>query len=108
MNVASLELCTELYKLSGWGCYYENTADPDYDLDWYGANKTYECPKYPLGYLLRKLPLVTLQHVALDSDDLNRWNCITEQFGVLRNHYAETPEDAACKLAIELVKKGVL
>jgi hypothetical protein len=121
MNVAELSLCKELYELSGW-------VDVESYWEYYPvANKStlrhsapgnvfpddkilpdYITPAYSLGYLLRKLPLVTLKHVALDSDDLKRWNCITEQWGVLRNHYADTPEDAACKLAIELFKQGIL
>ena len=100
MSSASLGLCKELYHLSNW---HEGVDE------WFDSTVTTDIvPAYDLGYLLRKLPLVELKHVALDSDDLKRWNCISPHWGTLRNHFAETPEDAACELAIELFKKGIL
>lgn len=49
MNVASKELCEELYKLSGWhnGTHWSIVGEPRAVTDF---------PKYDLGYLLRKLP----------------------------------------------------
>ena len=44
MNVASKDLCQELYELSGW-------SDPDVELR---SDIQYG---YTLGYLLRKLPM---------------------------------------------------
>lgn len=55
-NVANLELCKELYAVSGW--------EADYWYDWNHGSPTVEdmklsesnIPAYDLGYLLRKLP----------------------------------------------------
>lgn len=128
MNIANLELCKELYELSAWDdcwlCYVEDPAsivvvDRDY-ADAHDANKY--APAYELGFLLRKLPQFTdtkhrftLQPAGVvggkkypynaawcaSYDDTNRRSNIKEQ-------YADTPEDALCKLAIELFKQGVL
>lgn len=105
MNVASLELSKELYELSGW----TGTAllwQPDGDIGLMGPTSSERPPAYDLGYLLRKLPLVRLQHVALESDDLKRWLCSVKSVSMAE--HAETPENAAAKLAIELFKQGVL
>jgi hypothetical protein len=97
MNVASIELCKELYELSGWKAH-------KYYLD------------YDLGFLLRKLP------VDYQLEDHKNQND-KKELGYSNYHMvafspkvgidfvavdAETPEDAACKLAIELFKKGIL
>ena len=87
MNTASLELCKELFELSGWdgtayehellnGKHYTRTL-PVKEMTHFDQN-TY-IPAYDLGYLLRKLP-----------PSIQR---------------ADTPEDAASKLAIELFKQ---
>jgi hypothetical protein len=116
-NVANQELCRELYKLSAWGSNYENTASPDYELDWYGANKTYECPKYPLGYLLRKLPLVIKQEdqegfltMTNDGEDYHfsyGWWFEPDRMDEVEGA-DRSPENAVCKLAIQLFKEGIL
>lgn len=115
MNVASLELCKELYELSGW-------TKPKDDDEWHWESVTTEkwiAPKYDLGYLLRKLPslpdpefgeeesyyphVVNLQTHSMAGyfdEDFSLWGEWTAT--------ALTPEDAACKLAIELWKQGIL
>ncbi|MDI9934734.1 hypothetical protein QM806_04595 [Rhodococcus sp. IEGM 1351] len=67
-------------------------------------------PAYSVGYLLQKLP----HSVEVRNHFMN------EDFGVIQiggwanemrsrlNVTADTPEDAACKLAIELFKQGDL
>jgi hypothetical protein len=77
-NVASLELCKELYGLSGWN-------DTPNHVD--------------LGYLVRKLPAYT--------EIRNYEICWQARFNSMISE-ADTPEDAAAKLAIELFKSGVL
>jgi hypothetical protein len=124
MNVASLELCRELYELSGWRIV---TTNDQVDYEWCERDGIYDVylhvgqegiPAYNLGYLIRKLPNELLRHdlmlyknkqsygigflddeggTLMDDDRLTEW-CET----------APTPEDAACKLAIELLKAGVL
>lgn len=121
MNVASLELCKELFELSGWrnaSDQYIQMNDPDapielrsgYDnLSELGNYSFSEIsPAYDLGYLLRKLPYLTL------TNDYERgtWYCGEygwyDDIGWIERVEADTPEDAACKLAIELFKQKLL
>jgi hypothetical protein len=131
MNVASLELCEELYELSGWVDTLFDKNEDTYRI-WSYSRADYEMhvglrdgneklsdyqeayPAYDLGYLLRKLPEGT-QLRRNRAKPLKRSNWHGEWtvgiYGV--NHRgvygaAGTPEDAACKLAIELFKQGVL
>lgn len=117
-DVASLELSKELYELSGW--------DAD---DWWFGNQVYgahqdwpkrgfypegqEAPAYTAGYLLRKLQegLPSGEYVAISADNDKRgvWLAgISNDHSLGDTSYADTPENAACKLAIELVKLGVI
>jgi hypothetical protein len=109
MHVANLELCKELFEVSGW----------DYTTFWWfndqpenrillaselqndnGTFKRRISPAYDLGYLLRKLP---------GNCDLTRLsNGLWKIAHNARFASADTPEDAAAKLAIELFKQGVL
>lgn len=99
MNTASLELCRELYELSGWG---EDGNQPD---AWHDIST----PAYDLGYLLRKLPgrtsIIKLidNYIAIHDEPSQIFNA---DFGY--KFVADTPEDAAAGLAIELLKTGVL
>lgn len=104
-NVASLEHCKELYELSGW-----NPHDlPDHP----GSNgKLPYVPAYDLGYLLRKLPRTAITRI--DQNDFKNAEWVADSF-LLRDRKrkpvqfrADTPEDAAANLAIELFKQGVL
>lgn len=110
MNVASLELCKELYELSGWEDTEKWLTASDLlpeiiDGKKTGNLKREQVPAYDLGYLLRKLPPVTKV--------INCSNEKTQIYGALfpelkLTFHGDTPEDAACKLAIELFKQGVL
>ena len=132
MNVASLELCKELYELSGWN------EEPDYiwattygqpyklvprtvigkDLIQALKQKSFIIPAYDLGYLLRKLPYKVYDDYSawvygykLMPTASTGWKIWYGEVGTDSEMYfnsAETPEDAACKLAIELFKQGVL
>lgn len=100
-NTASTELCAELYALTGWD---ENGQH------------------YTLGFLLRQLPgtRVKLRNVvdgwwAQWGNDKGKARMVeSHRSGILitkKNEYsffAEVPEDAVCKLLIELIKEGVL
>lgn len=116
MNVASLENCRELHELSGWGestfCYktvltgdelefraISLTKDADV-----GANARFLCPAYDLGYLMRKLEGydVSLSY----SNQWRRWTAWGHDNQY--SQHADTPEDAVCKLAIELFKQNIL
>lgn len=107
MNVASLPLCKELYELSGWDgvTQYHSVADaPD------------NIPAYDLGYLLRKLP----NSLPFKFYGGNSTNPYTFQLRKNKAYWlacypstelqeaADTPEDAAAKLAIDLFKQGIL
>jgi len=98
---ASLELSKELYKLSGW-------IDPDQE----GYMYTPDAPYYDCGYLLRKLPNPKQGDGNPFSMELytdGRWKA--GYFSVQSTGpyvVADTPENALCKLAIELIKQGVI
>ena len=114
MNVANLDLCKELYALSGftWKSeqYHPSLVTPFKDS---------AIPAYPLSYLLRKLP----EKIMLSDRDfgtLPAWLSMDNlgsdgwQFGYRMGKsikvfcVADTPEDAVCKLAIELFRQGIL
>lgn len=115
MNVASLERCRELYELSGWAdtdyTYYANAGQHSGTMMHRSLvfDKPDNLPAYDLGYLLRKLPeLVT-------TDTYSDFLEIKKSSGQYLAYYsfservvADTPENAAAKLAIELFKAGVL
>ena len=105
-DVANLELCKELYELSGWCQYGQSEV-------YNGAIISYN---YTLGYLLRKLREQDIFPI-LSAELYDRWWC---RYGWLSKDgktltrpgkelgSADTPENATCKLAIELIKQGVL
>ena len=120
MNVASLELCKELYELSGWdgtayywqldyyedgsslwNLYHENEAKPRtgrvrpaYDTDFILANlPQFELRKTSNGYAIR----VNTGSASVSAAYRNS----------LRKE-ADKPANAACNLAIELFKQGIL
>lgn len=100
MNVASLELCKELYELSGW----DNREQYHY-ID--GS----PVPAYDFGYLLRKLPEGTTIRVNKRNPvklGKNQGPYSALMYGYRGAVRADTPEDCAAKLAIELLKQGVL
>lgn len=107
MNVASQPLCKELYELSGWDettfCYFTNN-DGSHRIT--ATTKTSD-PAYDLGYLLRKLPVESMVEKTSDgySSQTTSNNLSTVSHVICD---ADTPEDAAAKLAIELWKQGVL
>jgi len=102
---ASLELCRELYELSGW----------EGDKDWRHEPKA---PAYDCGYLLRKLPYSVLDEyqskvygVKLKATASGGWVAWYGEIGQSTEMYfnsADTPEDAICSLAISLFRNGVL
>lgn len=123
MNVASLQLCKELYELSGWiGTHGTYTPQGEIALvgvvkNLYGELGYY--PAYDLGYLLRKLedtpttdpdiqdePAVIIQHSGVVKPEY-KW-CAKVFNGDWYEKSSTTPEDAACKLAIELFKRDIL
>jgi hypothetical protein len=128
MQVASLELCQELYEVSGWvndahwieqgpneflasRDNYPTVAVHDDAMGEYPYFKKKLSPAYDLGYLLRKLPKfigndrVTIQPVVDD-----RWDASYDEIDGSSTHdcFADTPEDAAAKLAIQLFNQHIL
>lgn len=107
MNVASLELCKELYELTGWGW---GELESYYDKD--PVFPTVVCPKYNLDYLLRKLPRHNHGYLTLTVTGAGEmwaagyWDDSENRLIVKR--LGDTPEDAAAKLAIGLIKQGIL
>ena len=111
MNVASLELCKELYEVSGWKNteYFYSSENKVHrtqieDDDFYGEI----WPAYDLGYLLRKLPQPTYIYGLGDAYSYPQWIAKATHQNIVGEQKAETPEDATAKLAIELFKQGVL
>lgn len=111
MNVASLELCKELYELSGWGdCKFIFLTDTSLWL----KDLPHEVPMlasaYDLGYLLRKLPEQTHLYKHIEDKIVNAYSAWTllNSKSVVEPQLADTPENALCQLAIELFKQGIL
>lgn len=117
MQTASLDLCKELHGLSGWDDTYHRWSKDIYGhdvvIDILAAGTT--VPAYDLGYLLRKLPTRTVikkEHDAspeLPEETPAHFRALYDT--VDGQHFwlgADTPEDAACELAIELFKHGVI
>ncbi len=109
----SLELCKALYEISGW------------DNGWYSywgrgvvARDSTEqriCPAYDLGFLLEKLPQNSWVGYTDTSGQRGyalaktyAWNEKGTDIDRIVQCSADTPEDAACKLAIELFARGIL
>ena len=135
MNVASKELCQELYELSGWSDleqyweHYPVSGETRLGQSSFGnvlpkMIPEHIVPAYDLGYLLWKLPewiepeknsphLLTVQPNPIGRG----WNALyrlsvatptSDRRHAEEIHEADTPENAACKLAIELFKQGIL
>lgn len=89
------------------------------------GEQEYSYPAYDLGYLLRKLPQDIQEHyLTLEictahgkpewSADYIKFDSMKLEISYLLSDdnaditHADTPEDAACRLAIELIKQGVI
>lgn len=131
MNVASLKPSQELHELSGWDdtYFFHDFYEKDGEVKKYQLSDKYtyqwvnRCPAYDSGFLLRKLPAVighsrflNVSHVDAANDGggwvagytTNVDDIIKFKVDFSYSVVADTPEDAACKLAIELFKQGVL
>jgi hypothetical protein len=98
MSTASLELCKELYELSGWQA--DNAIFGELLPNEKGFKRPIIAYEYDLGYLLRKLGDGTdiIYHEA-ESD-------AASIHGIRAK--GDTPEDAIAKLCIELFRQGFL
>ena len=121
MNVASLELCKELYELSGWSntdnyhCLMATTPKESWVVLDRAASKIRNYPAYDYIYLLNKMPMghpVSKIYAELRSQRIFKdawgisWRTEDDEVEV----YVESSNivDAAAKLAIELFKQGIL
>lgn len=115
MNVASLELCKQLYEVSGYdGTDLIYIDHETLGLEVFGREITnqlghgsaYICEAYDLGFLLRELP----PYVAIYKQNEKWWSWdIRENHPLAWNSVdAKTPEDCACKLVIRLINQGIL
>lgn len=123
MNVATPDLCRELYELSEWDDTSHLWHIPSWKQDevvHYDLNAAYivfdgtdghdsvdnlsYIPAYDLGYLLRKLPadIRVKRDTRFPDDDMWVAACRNREV----NHH--TPEDAVAELATVLFKQGVL
>jgi hypothetical protein len=127
MNVCSLELAKELYKLSGWfsnDCPHWYLAGKPARYRLVDSNgKPYETENekgevmwqnltaYDLGYLIRKLPYFLQLSELSGGYTPNGWRAEkrrSQEYDYEAKADADTPEDAACLLAIKLWKQGIL
>lgn len=131
---ASLELCKELYELSGWGetlAYYEQSdgippGEPyivypelikQYGL-WGTQEVKVRTPAYDAGYLLRKLPRVieemdSLKFLSVEPSPISsrEWEAGYSDENYDKPEfvcYSETVEDCLASLAIELFKENII
>lgn len=136
IDVASRELSEELYALSGWrdtGVIHKKELDAE-PASWIVTSTNItplllkidphtKMVAYPLGYVLRKLPAQTYNKsmhywywfTLAPVDSQGTWSASYDAQAIEEDedkamyfNFAETPEDAAAKLAIELFKQGVL
>lgn len=127
-EVASLELCCELYELSHWQdveqYWEEYTMTGDYILKKSAVGNPFPkdkilspliTPAYGAGYLLRKLPIGhpktdMYARLIVQRHYKDKWSCFwaTEDDECEIYVDARTPEDATAKLCIELFKRGIL
>ncbi|MDR6794200.1 hypothetical protein J2X12_003471 [Pseudarthrobacter oxydans] len=120
MNVANFELNKKLYELSGWKdgvehVYYSNAGEVSAENVWPLSavfDKPGNVPAYDLGFLLRKLPrkLQNDQYRLDLAPSVASWRAAyDDDDGMVKlSVFADTPEDATAKLAIELFKQGTL
>jgi hypothetical protein len=130
MNVASKELCQELYAASAWydtDHLWHIPAWKQDEVTHYDFNAAYVIvgdhniveksyfPAYDLGYLLRKVG--SGGGVVADSETYTARR--PAQYGVFPVGYkdplggrigwtADTPEDAMCKMIIDLIRVGII
>lgn len=131
-NVASLELCKELYELTGgekalrswhntpfaWAdvaIEHKPPAKPIWEPRVVPNNFQALCdfvPAYDLGYLLRKLPDHVRIYKNIEPSKRATNTAKADWYRAFLPFHAsataDTSEDAACKLAIELFKQGIL
>lgn len=129
MEVASKELCEELYRLSGLEdthAWYTGERLFWKDMSNYGdesivfANDEYnnDIPAYSLGYLIRKMPNNEEYRSDLvkfkDEWEAYLWGPTPfSSFGstnliVLARGINKSPENAVCSLLIEMFRQGIL
>lgn len=109
MQVASMELCKELFELSRWGdthLFYTKTGKVSTEASMFSGEPL---PAYDLGYLIRKLPasvkIELAKRVYYDDDDhwsvdLTAW--LGDSFFMTDDFRSN--EDAIATLAIQLFK----
>lgn len=109
MGAANIELCRELYELSGWG---------DTDNVWEQiASDNHPIPAYETDWLLAKLPsgagVIKNSSYPEQTYTARRPNMLgaPENKDPLNGRIgwdSDTPANALCVMAIELFKKGIL
>jgi hypothetical protein len=117
MNTASLELCRELYEITGWEAddWYDHGNMAELctleDVEAGDNPKSEYTPAYDLGYLIRKLDhkWFRLEHSFEINEPINRWSAwyLTDDVGGYVEE-GESPEDAVAMLCIQLIRKGVM
>jgi hypothetical protein len=122
MNVASVEVCKELHALAGWestSFFWQDDYYPDGSHLWnlyddIELRRSSVVPAYDLGFLMRMLPGHYVQKLG-NGSYIAKWTDYAptqEQRDLGTNHLSghskSSPENALCRLAIELFQHGVL
>lgn len=126
VDIASVELCKELFEVSGWdGTFFNYSrsshykdAEPDHPfvVGYRGSIETREVkeryPAYDMGYLMRKFPVLE-EGAYVVLPEFNgykiKWSGWETEEGFYINGntvYFDCPEDAMVSMAIELIKQG--
>lgn len=114
MNTASLELCKELYELTGWrGTEHIEIAENNRDTD--DLPDEQSIPLYDLGYLFHRLPEGA--YVRKNKQNPGKVRGVHKGkytaaagYGLPTNYieFGDTPENAAIKLLCEMIRVGTL
>lgn len=113
MHVTRVDLCKQLYDLSGWGnasWWHECCTDGAYHTTISLRDERYTqnvyIPAYDLSYLLRRLPKVWVMGPIPGAMWMITYNPGLPQREIIIQD--ESLEDAVCRLAIALFQRGIL
>lgn len=104
---ADLELCQELFERSGWKdteCSYGPDGMLPLTLCRDGYREGDTAPAYTCGYVLPKIPDVTLRW----DSKRNEWEAFAPVRSRSRHCWDDNPANALVELAIELFKQEIL
>lgn len=115
IDVTSLEVSKELFKISGWDDtrrqWWVSDNNPSGSVSYTDGQipvSKLDPPAYDLYYLFDKLPTEVHLTKFADSADNVRYQIIHDDTTKHFNIVADTSVEAAAHLCIELIRQGVL